>query len=256
MQEGHPVAFESRKLNAAEQRYSAHENEMTTVIHCVESGGAHSFRLRVRQGPTPPTGTSTPGPSSAAAGPSATTGPSAAAAGASPSVLVVRPSVATALAAPLLYRALLLLMLRVPPLWPLPIGDIIPGLAPLHPLLHIPGQPGGPHRSTRLGHQVYGSHPLRDSGRHPHHLIRVLPELQTYLRHPSSGGLTSPTTLSRGMLTIGGEISMGRCTMIFRHLQQTRGSETPYSSFRDIWSRSWCRVDSIILSWSSSSFIR
>ena len=27
VQEGHPVAFESRKLNAAEQRYSAHENE-------------------------------------------------------------------------------------------------------------------------------------------------------------------------------------------------------------------------------------
>ena len=96
MQEGHPVAFESRKLNATEQRYSTHENEMTAVIHCVETRGAHSFRPRVRQGPTPPTGTSTLGPSSAAAGPSATTGPSSA----SPSVLVVRPSVAAALAAP------------------------------------------------------------------------------------------------------------------------------------------------------------
>ena len=54
----------------------------------------------MRQGPTSPVGTSTLGPSSAEASPSATTGPSAAAAGASPSVLVVRPSVAAALDAP------------------------------------------------------------------------------------------------------------------------------------------------------------
>ena len=40
-------------------------------------------------------------------------------------------------------------MLRVPPLWPLPKGDIIPGLGPLHPLLHIPYQPRGPHRPRR-----------------------------------------------------------------------------------------------------------
>ncbi|RVW30894.1 Transposon Tf2-12 polyprotein [Vitis vinifera] len=31
VQEGHPVAFESRKLNNAEQRYSTHEKEMTVV---------------------------------------------------------------------------------------------------------------------------------------------------------------------------------------------------------------------------------
>ena len=37
VQEGHPVAFESRKLNVAEQRYSAHEKEMTAVIHSVET---------------------------------------------------------------------------------------------------------------------------------------------------------------------------------------------------------------------------
>ena len=73
---------------------------MTAIIHCVETRGAHSFRPRVRQGLTPPVGTSTLGPSSAVTGPSATTDPSAAAAGASPSVLVVRPSVAAALAAP------------------------------------------------------------------------------------------------------------------------------------------------------------
>jgi len=35
VQEGHPVAFESCKLNEAEQRYSTHENEMTTVVHCL-----------------------------------------------------------------------------------------------------------------------------------------------------------------------------------------------------------------------------
>ena len=37
VQEGHLVAFESRKLNAAEQRYNAHEKEMTAVIHCLET---------------------------------------------------------------------------------------------------------------------------------------------------------------------------------------------------------------------------
>ena len=36
VQEGHPVAFESRKLNKAEQRYSTHEKEMTIVVHCLQ----------------------------------------------------------------------------------------------------------------------------------------------------------------------------------------------------------------------------
>jgi hypothetical protein len=35
MQEGHPLAFESRKLKEAEQRYSTHEKEMVAVIHCL-----------------------------------------------------------------------------------------------------------------------------------------------------------------------------------------------------------------------------
>lgn len=35
VQEGHPVAFESRKLNDAEQRYSTHEKEMVAVVHCL-----------------------------------------------------------------------------------------------------------------------------------------------------------------------------------------------------------------------------
>ena len=36
VQEGHPVAFESRKLNDAEQRYSTHEKEMVAVVHCLQ----------------------------------------------------------------------------------------------------------------------------------------------------------------------------------------------------------------------------
>ena len=37
MQEGHPIAFESTKLNEAERRYSAHEREMTVVVHCLRT---------------------------------------------------------------------------------------------------------------------------------------------------------------------------------------------------------------------------
>ncbi|KAE8689004.1 Detected protein of unknown function [Hibiscus syriacus] len=35
MQDGHPIAYESRKLNQTERRYSVHEKEMTAVIHCL-----------------------------------------------------------------------------------------------------------------------------------------------------------------------------------------------------------------------------
>lgn len=38
VQEGHPVAFESRKLlNEAEQRDSTHEKEMLAVVHCLDT---------------------------------------------------------------------------------------------------------------------------------------------------------------------------------------------------------------------------
>ena len=30
------MAFESQNLNGAEQRYSTHEKEMTTVVHCLQ----------------------------------------------------------------------------------------------------------------------------------------------------------------------------------------------------------------------------
>ncbi|XP_022855211.1 uncharacterized protein LOC111376484 [Olea europaea var. sylvestris] len=36
MQEGHPVAYESRKLNQTERRYSAHEKELLAVVHCIK----------------------------------------------------------------------------------------------------------------------------------------------------------------------------------------------------------------------------
>ena len=36
VQEGHPMAFESRKLNNVEQRYSTHEKGMIIVVHCLQ----------------------------------------------------------------------------------------------------------------------------------------------------------------------------------------------------------------------------
>ena len=36
VQKGHPVAFQSRKLNGAKQHYSKHEKEMTAVVHCLQ----------------------------------------------------------------------------------------------------------------------------------------------------------------------------------------------------------------------------
>ncbi|XP_042962490.1 uncharacterized protein LOC122296762 [Carya illinoinensis] len=35
MQEGHPIAYESRKLNESERRYTVQEKEMTTIIYCL-----------------------------------------------------------------------------------------------------------------------------------------------------------------------------------------------------------------------------
>ncbi|KAE8681907.1 hypothetical protein F3Y22_tig00111298pilonHSYRG00053 [Hibiscus syriacus] len=38
MQEGHPIVFESRKLNDTERRYTVLEKEITTIIHCLRPG--------------------------------------------------------------------------------------------------------------------------------------------------------------------------------------------------------------------------
>jgi hypothetical protein len=37
MQDGHPIAFESRKLNDAERRYTVQEKEMTAMVHCLRT---------------------------------------------------------------------------------------------------------------------------------------------------------------------------------------------------------------------------
>ena len=37
MQERHPIAFESRKLNDTEMRYTMQEKKMTTIIHCLRT---------------------------------------------------------------------------------------------------------------------------------------------------------------------------------------------------------------------------
>ncbi|VFQ91468.1 unnamed protein product [Cuscuta campestris] len=37
MQKGHPVAYESRKLNDVERRYTVQEKEMTAVVHCLRT---------------------------------------------------------------------------------------------------------------------------------------------------------------------------------------------------------------------------
>nr|GFB98555.1 uncharacterized protein [Tanacetum cinerariifolium] len=35
MQDGHPIAFENRKLNETERKYTVQEKEMTPVVHCL-----------------------------------------------------------------------------------------------------------------------------------------------------------------------------------------------------------------------------
>ena len=37
VQDGHPLAFESKKLKDAEQRYFVHEKKMVVVVHCLEA---------------------------------------------------------------------------------------------------------------------------------------------------------------------------------------------------------------------------
>ena len=148
-------------------------------------------------------------------------------------------------------------MLRVPPLWPLPRGDIIRESGPHHKLLRILDQPGGPHRPKGPRHQAQGSHHHRDLGPRLLHLIMVLPEPQTCPRGPSSGSLTSPAIPYRRMLAAGTKIIMGSCTMISRPLLRTRGFEIPCSSYSDtIWSHLWCRDSTTILESSPSSITR
>ena len=220
--------------------------------------GAHTYRPRVCQGPSP----STAGPSSsavagspaaniAAAGPSSAASPSATVAGAGPRAPAVRPTTTPAVVAPAasdtegsssVTPAQMRYHTRFGPTPPVP----------LHPR---PARRAPP--AKRAWTSSLGSHHHRDLGPRPLHLIRVLPKPQTCPRGPSSGGLTSPTTPSRGMLATGIEIFMGSCTMISRPLPRTRGSEIPCSSYSDtIWSHLWCRVSTTILGSSPSSITR
>ena len=43
MQGGHPIAFESRKLNDTERGYRVQEKEMTAIVHCLRT---RSIRFR------------------------------------------------------------------------------------------------------------------------------------------------------------------------------------------------------------------
>ena len=115
------------------------------------------------------------------------------AAGPSPAA-VGSPALEPPLCAPpqsLLPQPLLLVMLGVPPLWPLPRGDIILESGPHHQILHILDRPERPHRPRGPGYQAQGSRHHRDLGPCPLHLIRVLLEPQTCPRGPSSAALLS-----------------------------------------------------------------
>ncbi|KAL0449379.1 UNVERIFIED_CONTAM: Transposon Tf2-11 polyprotein [Sesamum latifolium] len=47
MQDGHPVAFERRKLKDVERRYSVQEKELLAVVHCLRLWW-HYFGLSLR----------------------------------------------------------------------------------------------------------------------------------------------------------------------------------------------------------------
>ncbi|GJR74530.1 putative nucleotidyltransferase, ribonuclease H, partial [Tanacetum coccineum] len=46
MQDGYPIAFESRKLNETEKKYTVQEKEMTTVVHCLRIWRHYLLGLR------------------------------------------------------------------------------------------------------------------------------------------------------------------------------------------------------------------
>ena len=46
MQDGHPVAFENRKLNETERRYTVQEKEMTVLVPCLRTLRHYLLRSR------------------------------------------------------------------------------------------------------------------------------------------------------------------------------------------------------------------
>ena len=217
--------------------------------------GAHSFRPRVRQGPSPSTiGSSTAGPVAAgpaAVGPSAgfiSAGPSVAAVGAGPSMPAARPTAA-----------------------PTPASIDAEGSSSMTPAQ------GRYH--TRVGPTLPASSHPRPARRAPpskRGLTSGLGESSTSRSRappsPPYQGIAEAPDLSPGSIIrqpyfpcdpIPGNVSCrdrdfhGRCTTISPHLPRTQGSETLCSSYSNtIWSHSWCRVSTIILGSSPSSIIR
>ena len=50
MQEGHPIAYESRKFNNTKRQYTAKEKEMTAIVHCLRTWRHYllGFKFMVR----------------------------------------------------------------------------------------------------------------------------------------------------------------------------------------------------------------
>ena len=46
LQEGHPIAYESRKLNDVERRYAASKKEILAVIHCLRFWRQYLLRAK------------------------------------------------------------------------------------------------------------------------------------------------------------------------------------------------------------------
>ncbi|GKE59631.1 putative nucleotidyltransferase, ribonuclease H [Tanacetum coccineum] len=46
MQDGHPISFESRKLNETERKYTVQEKEMTAIVHCLRIWRHYLFGSR------------------------------------------------------------------------------------------------------------------------------------------------------------------------------------------------------------------
>ena len=115
-----------------------------------------------------------------------------------------------------------------PPLQPVPRGDTTLGLALLHPLHHILGHLEGPYCLRGPEPLAQESPPALGLRSHSHHLIRVILEhlLWTCPQIPSSGGHSSTTTLSQGMLIAVRGTCMMRFITIFHHFSQTRSFET------------------------------
>ena len=135
----------------------------------VKTHGGHSFRPRVRYSSPPPTGGSNPNPDLA---PAATA--------AAPPALLPSPLLARVLL-PCLLLLQQQLLLQFLLLLLLPHTDMLSELAPLPHLLHIQGQPGGPHLPKGPRPLAQGSLPVLGPKSPIHDLIRALLEIPFWI---------------------------------------------------------------------------